>query len=159
MLQSELVEPFLYGNHLHYPEMPECEQCVMDNLGWDRVFEKTPRHILGEKIGRCPAWRAYVQARPFDSIEPVISLDMMMDEKGYVAKGAEGPQDAYASQEIVDEFTQTLTSKQRRILTKLLRGWKPKEIYQEEGYLNTGGVRYHKFIIRQKYKEFHKAQE
>lgn len=155
MEQSRLVDAFVYGNHLHYKGMPECQDCVRDNTNWDRMYKHYGALNLAQKLRRSPNYRAFVQARPFDDTEAILSLEMLTDGNGYEhPNGEESPEFAYLSGEIVEQFLQTLTPKQQAILRLLIRGWKPKEIYRRFGYRNTGGIRYHKYIIRQKWNSF-----
>lgn len=130
-----------------------------ENQVWERMLAKYGTYGMAMRIMKSKAYRAYIQARPYDEHEAVFSLDALT-EAGYAPPSGERPVlEDIASDETVREFLQTLTPKQRRILSALLQGFKPSDIYEREGYRNTGGIRYHKFIIRKKWLSFLASRE
>lgn len=149
-----MVEPFMFGNHLHYEDMPPCATCIAENAAWESVVARTHTYELAGKITKTKAWRAYRQAKPFDEHERTLSLDQMMDAGTFIADDAEELLDAYARTEEVERFREHLTPRQLQIMDMLLAGQDSREIADTEGYTSTGGVRYHKHVIRHKYRDF-----
>lgn len=124
-----------------------------ENQVWDKIIARDGVVKTAYRISRRRIYREYVQHWPYDFTEPRLSLDLL-HEAGFDPKGADSPEEAYADEEFVQEFLSTLTKKQRVIAEELMKGNRPKDIFKNLGYHDTGGIRYHKWIMRKKWAEF-----
>jgi DNA-binding CsgD family transcriptional regulator len=140
-----------------------------ENITWFRLFRQLGPIKLAQKIAKLPSYRKYIQRYPFDGAEAPLSLD-------YILPNAQGEEGSTAAVDILpdpsesleeqligaqfnSEFKSTLTKRQLRVLELLEAGYRPKDIYKQLGYKNTGGVRYVKWAIRQKYNKFKLEQD
>ena len=151
---SELVVPFMFGGHMHYEGMTACPTCEQENDQWDKLVKRTHTYQLAKMLTRTKAYKAYRQARPYDDAESVLSLDTMLEGGNMFENDSDTLLDAYARVEELERFRDVLSPKQLHILDLLLAGLESRDIYRGEGYKSTGGVRYHKHIIRKKYRDF-----
>lgn len=144
------------------------EQLEADNQEFYRLYAKYGPSGLAAKIFRLKSYKKYIQRYPFDGAEAALSLDFELPnnvgEPSDVAVVDTLPDDKpllveqAISSDFDSEFKLTLTKRQLRVLELLEQGYRPKDIYKRLGYKNTGGVRYIKWAIRQKYFKF-KEQE
>lgn len=131
--------------------MPPCEVCAADNLKWVGIVDRTHTYELATKITKTKAWKAYRQAKPFDEHEATLSLDVIMESGVIIADTAPQPSEAYMDAEELAERVARLTPKQLHVYEQLTQGFSSREIYLEQGYKSTGGVRYHRHAIRKKF--------
>lgn len=104
-------------------------------------------------MARRPPYRRYISRWPFDHTQSRLSLETLL-ESGYDPASNENLELEYASAQTVELFLDTLTVKQRRVVEDLMQGFPPKELYKGYKYKSTGGIRYHKWVLRKLWKEF-----
>lgn len=140
-----------------------------ENIIWFEMFHKYGPIKLAQMVNKLPSYRKYMQRWPFDGAEAPFSLDFLLPHAGEqdsTTTAVEMVEDTgpsleveYTSDEFNAGFKATLTKRQLRILELVEQGYKPKDIYQQLGYKNTGGVRYIKWAIRQKYYKYQAEQD
>lgn len=140
---------------------PPCPACAAEADIWDRI--STQPLTLAKKINRLESYKKYMQRYPFEGMETPGSLNFIIKHEGNWGDTEltelipdTGPEleERYVSDEANAEFKGTLTPRQIQVLDLTQQGFKPKDIYQQLGYKNTGGVRYVRWAIRHKYRQF-----
>lgn len=124
-----------------------------ENRIWDEMMAKYGVYELARRIARRKTYREYVGHWPYDHTEATVSLDML-HEVGFDPPTTEDIAESYMIDDAAEEFIATLTPKQQSIIRKLIDGNRPKDIFEEEGYMHTGGIRYHKWLMRSKWRRF-----
>lgn len=157
---SDLVKPFMYGNHLHYLDMPPCATCSAENDAWDGMRNTYGDLKLAEKVARSEGGRKFAGKYTFDHIERPLSLDVKIDEvmsdDTFISDMGDGHNlhEDIASKNAVDKFADTLTPMQRKVLYQLLEGYDAKDIFESFNYATTGGIRFHRMNIRKALREY-----
>lgn len=127
------------------PNRPSNEE----NELWDNMIAKYGVYEIGRRMARRKTYRDYVSHWPYDHTESVVSLDVL-HEAGFDPPTVEDIAMEYMVDDMTEEFLDTLTAKQHEIIVRLMDGWRPKEMFTDFGHKHTGGIRYHKYLIRQK---------
>jgi hypothetical protein len=143
----------------HFPEgYTPIRPSEQENDIWEAMMAKYGIYEMGRRVAMREPYRQYISHWPYDHTENLISLDLL-SSNGYDAANDERILEDIMADENVDAFLAGLTPKQGHIVRKLLTGARPTDIFSEEGYKHTGGVRYHKWIVRKKWSIFKEAQE
>lgn len=129
-----------------------------ENRVWDRLLKQFGAHALEEKLRRMPAhegehlnsYNAYNRKWPFDAKKTLVGLDLVSD---FIPSGSMDMTEALIMQEAQDTFLDSLTDKQRFVVTKTGEGYKPREIAAMQGDDESGKVRWHLFASRKKLRD------
>ena len=159
MTNDTLVEPFMYGGHLHFKGMPPCHTCEQENKGWDGLRATIGDVLLADKVFKNQAYKKYARRWPYDHTEAPLSLDAKIDaslsDDSFLSDMADKLNLHFEaeSRNVVDKFAETLTPKQQEVLYHLLNGEESATFYQGMNYKTTGGVRFHRMNIRRAMRE------
>jgi hypothetical protein len=122
---------------------------------------KNGAYGLERRMRRMESYRQYQQRWPFDQRASVSSLDSLSEEGIELPTESLDNAEEYLAVELVEAFMKELTPKQVLLLQKLLEGFTPKEFFADPGfeYKNTGGLRWHRHIMRKKFIDFRREWE
>lgn len=135
-----------------HPAVTPNRSSTEENALWDAMMAKYGVYELARKMARRKSYREYVSHWPYDHTESVVSLDLL-HAAGFDPPTTEDIALDFMIDDSTEEFLSNLTPKQRQIMEKLMDGFRPKDIYTTEGYKHTGGIRYHKWLIRKRLRE------
>lgn len=132
---------------------------------WKQVVDKYNAskggmYALERRISKMASFRAYAQRYPLDIKTNAMSLDDLEEAGLEPQSGEPGDLERIIAEEARQELLNGMSPRQRDLALRLEQGFKPKEFYQEYGYKTTGGIRWHRHILRAEYNErLKKAQE